>query len=371
MLSVDGAPTRPGADRTDTAPVAAPAAGRDRDTSPLCEPAWIFGTAEGVSLSPQLTLEPDGEIGGVSHPDAWRWTLTDGEVRFADRAGAVRLAFVRSPEASPERAILERRDPATGAPTHYLIQTERFTRLARPEEAEPLTPLSQPRRNLVVLRADATSLHTRWARDLGGQDRTWDLCVSWYGSAESFEACGPAEYTVLQNVERKFPSLHRLCYPGSPIFDYDHVAFPDDDIEITWGGMNELFSVAAEHRLALCQPALTADSFISHAITRQQPGQRLRYTNFVEVMVPVFSKAALARCAGSFLLSPSAWGLDFIWPQILGGHRHRVAVIDAVGVRHTRPAGQAYDMQAAQADADRLIQAYQADPGPREYGALL
>lgn len=341
----------------------------------LCEGAWIFGTAEGVSLSPQLTFERDGEtggeIGGVSHPDAWRWRFEDGALRFTDRAGAGRLAFTAAPESSEARAVLAHRDPATGMPTHYLIQTERFTRLAAPEEAQRLAPLATRRRNLVVLRADATSLHTGWAQDLGEDARTWDLCLSWYGSEESLAAGGPAEYAIVQNRERKFPSLHRLCYPGSPLLDYDHVAFPDDDIEITWRGMNALFAVAAEHRLALCQPALAAGSFLSHEITRQQPGKRLRYTSFVEVMFPVFSRAALARCAGSFALSPSAWGLDYVWPQILGGHRHRVAVIDAVGVRHTRPAAQSYDVSAAQADADRLIQAFQAPFDPREYGALL
>ena len=39
------------------------------------------------------------------------------------------------------------------------------------------------RRNLVVLRANAQSLHTQWPTNIAEEDRNWDLCISWYPAA--------------------------------------------------------------------------------------------------------------------------------------------------------------------------------------------
>ena len=45
--------------------------------------------------------------------------------------------------------------------------------------------------------------------------------------------------------------------------------------------------------LALAQPALTRDSFHTWSTLLQRPREQLRYANFVEVMAPIFSRAAL------------------------------------------------------------------------------
>ena len=346
----------------------------DSDTlATFCHHAWIFGTLEGGCIASQLTLEPDGEIGGSADTALWSWSLEEGCLMFRDRFGAIQYRFSRSAASTATRIIYAHGDAARGTVTHYLLRTERLTRAPGLDEAQHLAPLPERRRNLVILRAGSTSLHGQWARNIADEARTWDLCLSWYGTDASFPEGDPAEYKIIQNLDRKFTSVHRLCYPGSPLFDYDYIAMPDDDIAMSWGDMNALFAVAADRKLALCQPALTPESFISHDITRQQPENLLRYTNFVEVMFPVFSAMAFRRCAGTFGLSDSAWGLDIIWPQILGGHRHRIAVVDAVAVTHTRPPGYSYDFRAAQADTDRLSQAFQAQSPyrPREHGVLL
>jgi hypothetical protein len=43
----------------------------------------------------------------------------------------------------------------------------------------------------------------------------------------------------------------------------------------------------------------------------------------------------------------SGYGLDHLWPAMLGKPRTRIGIIDAVGVAHTRPIGATYDIRTA------------------------
>jgi hypothetical protein len=67
---------------------------------------------------------------------------------------------------------------------------------------------------------------------------------------------------------------------------------------------------------------------------------RLRYTNFIEVMAPCFSAKALAKLLPTFDENLSGWGLDYVWPMLLGSQAN-VAIIDDVQILHTRPIGAA------------------------------
>ena len=84
----------------------------------------------------------------------------------------------------------------------------------------------------------------------------------------------------------------------------------------------------------------------------------LRYVDFVEIMCPVFSTRALRVCRGSFRDSVSGFGLDHLWPALLGGARSRIAIIDSVGVIHTRPLGRNYVVQTAIDEEAALLAAY-------------
>lgn len=331
---------------------------------------WVFGQTDGTLISPYVTLEREGEIGGLDDPRFRRWKTIGEAVVFQDEAGMRSLSFLPTQfEPGGPYALVESTKRETES-RHCLIASRSFPHPQAVDNESPLRRLVRPRRNLIVLRAGEDSIHTFWARNLSDEERNWDLCVSWYGSEEHFTPQIEAEYRILQNTGRKYDSLYGLCYAGSPIFDYNYVAFPDDDIDTNFRDLNLLFEIASQHNLALCQPALHPSSFVSHAITVQQPDKRLRFTSFVEVMFPVFSQAALRRCFTSFQFSESSWGLDIVWPKILGGHRHRIGVVDAVPVRHTRPVGSSYDLSKAFADKHRLMQAFAASEDYREYGFL-
>ena len=98
---------------------------------------------------------------------------------------------------------------------------------------------------------------------------------------------------------------------------YDYVAFPDDDLLVTPAQWNELVAHADTHKLDVFQPAIVppprtsgdtierrladreyAPTYISHDLVAPATDFHdvVRYVNFVEIMVPVFRRAALEVC---------------------------------------------------------------------------
>ena len=186
------------------------------------------------------------------------------------------------------------------------------------------------------------------------------MCISYYGPDPGGVQDEP-EYLTHQPAQRKFQALHDLFAPGSPLWAYERVWFPDDDIMTSWGDINRIFHLGRRYGLDLCQPALRPgdDCHILHDVTEQQPGSTLRFVSFVEIMCPVFSARALRICVGSFRDSVSGFGLDHLWPALLGGPRTRIAMLDAVGVVHTRPFGKNYDLAAALREEKHVLRSYQ------------
>lgn len=293
-----------------------------------------------------------------------------GRLAFYDDAGSTSLEFSIDPNSKTSEIMFQGGIERHAGATHSLIQTEKLARRPPVSKDAYIAPIPHRRKNLVVLRAGRGSLHPSWEKNISDRDRNWDLCLSWYGDETSFADRTPSEYAVLQRGP-KWQGLHQLCYGGSVLFEYDQVAFPDDDLMMTWRDINRMFAIAAEKKLDLSQPSLTSERYISHPITRQQPGNLLRFTNFVEIMTPIFSRAALKRCAGTFYLGHSGWGLDVIWPTVLGGHRHRIGIIDAVGVHHTRPLGLNYDRDAALEDYAHICRAYGVVPEYHQFGSCI
>jgi hypothetical protein len=75
------------------------------------------------------------------------------------------------------------------------------------------------------------------------------------------------------------------------------------------------------------------------------PSFSARFTDFVELMGPVFSRRFLERCLPTFDANLSGWGLSFVWPRMLGEGLQRCAIIDDATVTHTRPfGGPTYDL---------------------------
>lgn len=118
---------------------------------------------------------------------------------------------------------------------------------------------------------------------------------------------------------------------------YDYFFMPDDDILIDCTSIQRLFLIMKEYNLAIAQPALTR-SFYSYEHTKEQfHSSILRYTNFVEMMLPCFSREALEKVLFTFNENHSGWGADFHWGKLVNFKNFNMAVIDDVKAVHTRP----------------------------------
>lgn len=233
------------------------------------------------------------------------------------------------------------------AATHAGFAADRLAALARGVRRS---------RNLVIVRAGDESLHESWT---SAERRDFDLFVSYFGDRPGRYAHGCDFYE--QRKGPKWPCLGALLREQPALLDeYDCVWFPDDDLAADTATIDRMFAFFRACGISLAQPALTRDSYCTWRTLRQQSSCLLRYTRFVEIMAPLFSREALQLCAPTFTESESGWGLDWLWPQLcetagLG----RMAVIDATPVRHTRPCGgelyRRNPQLAPRAEAQRML----------------
>jgi hypothetical protein len=305
-----------------------------------------------------LILLPSGRIGAAWNTGLIWWERTDRQLDLMGQDGTTRLRFELT---GPDQGVLD----GHAAPDGAACRLERLRALPKAIERR-YSPAANTRRNLVVVRAGPDSLHAAWLLGCSDTERNWDLCVCSYGSEVPH---GAAEYKLHRDGS-KFEGLAALLGGESFWLAYDYVWLPDDDLMTGWQDINRLFELCRLYGLALAQPSLAQGSFLNHPIMQQSNGLLLRFTSFVEIMAPVFSKAALSRVAATFALNPSGYGLDHLWPAILDVPPTAIAVIDAVSVLHTRPIGASYDRQRAMHDGWALEDEFHEVNRYEVYGAI-
>ncbi|TVY11831.1 DUF707 domain-containing protein [Paenibacillus cremeus] len=192
------------------------------------------------------------------------------------------------------------------------------------------------KRYLVIANVGDDSLHHEWL--VPGEHKNFDLCLWYFGQQPGRYETECDYYFAAPGY--KYPTLKRLVESyGEQIFRYDAIWLPDEDISASATTINRMFELFREQGFQLAQPALTRDSYYSHQVTVVNEAYRFRYSHFVEVMAPIFSRESFMLCWPSFDWCESGWGLDLIWPMVIS-HPHRmIGVLDETPVRHTRPIG--------------------------------
>ncbi len=206
------------------------------------------------------------------------------------------------------------------------------------------------RKYLIVVRAGDASLHPTWLE--GSADRHWDLLVHSYGNECTWSDQEGVEIirAVGSDIQGpKMRALHSLYSQKRDLFlSYDYICLADDDLAASVDTFNRMFLLCERYGLELAQPALTHDSHMGNwGITMENTSFLLRYTNFVEVMCPVFSRAFFELCAPTFHENLSGYGLDLLWSSWVSSP-WKIAILDACPVRHTRASfsGHLYKMLA-------------------------
>jgi hypothetical protein len=134
----------------------------------------------------------------------------------------------------------------------------------------------------------------------------------------------------------------------SLIDQHDYFWFPDDDIEADAETIDDFLTIALNQDFDLAQPALTHDSYFADPLTLAHPSFEFRRTNFVELMMPLFSREILLRALPLFEGRHAALGMDLFWHHLSIDPARKVAIIDAAPMRHTRPRGKHLNNRMAQ-----------------------
>jgi hypothetical protein len=314
----------------------------------LHDRCWRFGIDNGFTHAPFLRLTSGGRVMGYRNPNEASWKLQGGLLALVDAFGQTSTLFDQCFLGQDGLLVLKGyfRDSIT---LHVLQEIVGGGALVSPDPEMRLIQrkAAGSRQNLVILRANERSMHVQWRRDLPDEARSWDLCTSFYGNPDNFPVDDYAEYSILQDKERKFQAIKKLMHQNSALWGYDYIMLPDDDLDMSWSDINTLFAVCREYELQLAQPSLHPLGVINYNTTRQNSAYTLRFVSMVEIMTPIFSRQALLDCIHTFDFNLSGFGIDYAWSKLVEGPATKIAIIDSVSALHTRPTGVSYNFLAA------------------------
>lgn len=194
-----------------------------------------------------------------------------------------------------------------------------------------------PRRNCVISAVGRNSLHRHWLKG-ADNNRSFDLHLIVYDN--SFGTFyNEADYlSYKKGFKLKLVYDYLKMHPEY-IDRYNYFFIPDDDILTSAMEIERLFEIMDAYHLHIAQPALR-QSYYTHPLTLRKPLALLRYVNFVEMMLPCFSKKALMNVLESFNANESGWGVEYHWAKLIKSDKKDMAIIDAVAMQHTQPVKQ-------------------------------
>jgi len=176
---------------------------------------------------------------------------------------------------------------------------------------------------------DRNSVQT-WISD--PSKKNFDLAIYYYGEKDKPEF--DAEL-IVKRKGLKFDNFYHYL-KHNEISQYESIWVVDDDIVIDTTSINKMFFLFSKYKLWLAQPSFIDGSSISWDITKKNPDRILRFTNFAENGVAIFSKHILPKLDETFKDARTGFGIDLIWPYLLGYPKNKIAIIDAVSCSHPK-----------------------------------
>jgi hypothetical protein len=166
----------------------------------------------------------------------------------------------------------------------------------------------------------------------GPGKKIFDVVIYYYGEEETpvFDVD-----TLVRRKGLKLENFHHFLSINDAS-QYEAIWVVDDDIIMDTESINTMFSIFKKYKLWLAQPSFNEDSQISWDITRKKPNNILRFTNFVECGVPIFSQKVIPQLKGTFKNAKTGAGLDLIWAKLLDFPKDKIAVIDTVSCHHPK-----------------------------------
>ncbi|KAL4439390.1 hypothetical protein ABPG77_008719 [Micractinium sp. CCAP 211/92] len=175
----------------------------------------------------------------------------------------------------------------------------------------------------------------------------FDLVVIYYGDSHNF-SCPQCLHVFRRARTVKWQLLRRVLFSREWLDllarhgPWKYVWLPDDDVRASSCDVAGLFAMmeAAQLQLAQMSVCRVGGTWVFWPTLFQRPGIALRFTPFVEIMAPAFDFSFFQAVVRPTLVhSFTGWGLDTIWPYLLGFPRDRIGVVDAVCMTHNGTAG--------------------------------
>jgi len=188
--------------------------------------------------------------------------------------------------------------------------------------------LGVKRKNLVFTSAgDNTHFDSLWL----DQSRTYDVGVVYYGSDKKVYQRYKSKVDYIEKRKgSKFQNFNHI-YNTKDLSQYDRFFILDDDIVISTAQINEMFKMSEDYGFWICAPSFDLKSKISHRITKHNPGLLFRYTNYIEVNTPLFTRKALDNLMELYDPILIGWGIDHLYIWANGWKaQDKYAIIDAI-----------------------------------------
>lgn len=169
-------------------------------------------------------------------------------------------------------------------------------------------------------------------------NRNWDMVVSYFDQDSFISHIAEDGVVPVYQPGGKWDGIFATISAIKNIDHYKYVWLPDDDIAADCETINSMFAMMQEYGLSIAQPSLSSDSYFSSLHVAQNDQFILRYSNFVEIMVPCLRKDVLEYILPELETTLSGYGLDSVWHR-LEGISNKAAILDSISVHHTRPIG--------------------------------
>lgn len=121
--------------------------------------------------------------------------------------------------------------------------------------------------------------------------------------------------------------------------DYTYIGLMDDDQAISVSSLNRLLEIATENAFDVFQPAVSPDSYYSHAMFLQKQGHAPASVYWIEIMSPFLRKEIFEAGEDFYKTNISSYGVDrYLFPYLQKKlNRCNTALVHEVSVRHLKP----------------------------------
>lgn len=188
-------------------------------------------------------------------------------------------------------------------------------------------------KNLILATTGEKSLHKNWISD------EYDIFLINYSKKNYSKDCN-------YYVDNVSGSKYNLIYKQKKeilkiINNYENIFIPDDDILIFPEQIKKIFEVHSNYKLSLSMPALRGvfkkndKRYIEVPIMNSSPNLILKYTNWVGIICPCFSKNFFIKSLETFSYNKSNWGIALLWSNSIK-EKDKIAIIDSIEAIHSR-----------------------------------